>query len=100
MVQVLHELREEFSSSGTSTSNNNVRGNMGTVEAFCGVKRPVSIRIQAPAQAKNKGSGKRIKSKRELAIVASQLGRRKCHRCDQRNGHDARNCPLKDAAAV
>ncbi|XP_031099741.1 protein FAR1-RELATED SEQUENCE 5-like [Ipomoea triloba] len=56
MVQVLQELRGEFTSGDNSAGH--VGGNMSAIEAFCGVSRPRSITIKAPAQAKNKGSGK------------------------------------------
>nr|GMD97838.1 protein FAR1-RELATED SEQUENCE 5-like [Ipomoea batatas] len=44
--------------------------------------------------AKNKGSGKRIKSKRELAIEARARGERKCAACGLYGRHDSRNCVI------
>ncbi|XP_019184311.1 PREDICTED: protein FAR1-RELATED SEQUENCE 5-like [Ipomoea nil] len=66
---VLKELSVEFASDGSSTGT--AKGNSAAIEALCGVQPPAFITIKAPAQAKNKGSGKRLKSSREIAIENS-----------------------------
>nr|GLL49691.1 protein FAR1-RELATED SEQUENCE 5-like [Ipomoea trifida] len=72
LVEALKELKGEFVLDGSGT--NTTKGNSHAIEALCGVKPPLSISIKPPAQAKNKGSGKRFKSKRELAIEAKARG--------------------------
>ena len=51
------------------------------------------IQVHPPAQSKIKGSGKRLKSGKELA-VDHMLKDRLCHGCNKRGvGHDKRTCP-------
>nr|GME16206.1 protein FAR1-RELATED SEQUENCE 5-like [Ipomoea batatas] len=66
LLQAMNELKAEFLADGSSTRI--VKGNTAAIQALCSVCPPQSISIKPPAQAKNKGSGKRIKSKRELDI--------------------------------
>ncbi|XP_019166876.1 PREDICTED: protein FAR1-RELATED SEQUENCE 5-like [Ipomoea nil] len=96
MVEVLKELRDEFASDGTIICE--AKGNRAAIEALCGVKPPPCITIKPPAQAKNKGSGKRIKSTREIAIENSGKAGRKCGVCGEYARHNARSCPSKQRA--
>nr|GMD64187.1 protein FAR1-RELATED SEQUENCE 5-like [Ipomoea batatas] len=91
LVEALKELKGEFVLDGSGT--NTAKGNSHAIEALCGVKPPLSISIKPPAQAKNKGSDKRFKSKRELAIEAKARGEHKCAACGLYGRHDSRNCP-------
>ncbi|XP_019191049.1 PREDICTED: protein FAR1-RELATED SEQUENCE 5-like [Ipomoea nil] len=93
MVQVLKELRDEFASDCEIIGA--AKSNRATIEAFCGVQPPPCITIKPPAQAKNKGSGKRIKSNREIAIENSVKVGRKCGVCGEYARHNARSCPSK-----
>ncbi|XP_019150612.1 PREDICTED: protein FAR1-RELATED SEQUENCE 9-like [Ipomoea nil] len=93
MVQVLKELRAEFASDGTTTGATN--GNSAAIKTLCGVQPPTNITIKAPAQAKNKGSGKRLKSSREIAIENSGKVGRKCGLCGEYARHNARSCPSR-----
>ncbi|XP_019190597.1 PREDICTED: protein FAR1-RELATED SEQUENCE 5-like [Ipomoea nil] len=93
MLQVIEELRDEFLSDGMSV--NPPKGKGVAIAALCGVEPPTSITIKPPAQAKNKGTGKRIKSQRELAIERSGKACRKCGVCGEYAHHNARSCPLK-----
>ena len=58
-----------------------------------GIQLHHGIQVHPPAQSKTKGSGKRWKSGKELAL--DHLGKdRLCHGCNQRGvGHDKRTCP-------
>ncbi|XP_019157207.1 PREDICTED: protein FAR1-RELATED SEQUENCE 5-like [Ipomoea nil] len=96
MVEVLKELRDEFASDGTIICE--AKGNRAAIEALCGVQPPPCITIKPPAQAKNKGSGKRIKSTREIAIENSGKAGRKCGVCGEYARHNARSCPSKQRA--
>ncbi|XP_031108444.1 protein FAR1-RELATED SEQUENCE 5-like [Ipomoea triloba] len=69
------------------------------IESYCESSKPSEISILPPRKAKNKGSGKRMKGKKELAMDASKKGLRKCHTCDayleNDKRHDSRNHPLR-----
>ncbi|XP_019166907.1 PREDICTED: protein FAR1-RELATED SEQUENCE 5-like [Ipomoea nil] len=93
MVAVLQGLTAEFASDGISV--NPVKGNRAAIQALCGVDPSQSITIQAPTQAKNKGTEKRIKSSRELAIEKNVKHGRKCGICGKYTRHNARSCPSK-----
>nr|GMC77941.1 protein FAR1-RELATED SEQUENCE 5-like [Ipomoea batatas] len=91
LLNDMNELKVEFLNDGSCAGM--VKGNTAAIQALCGVSPPQSISIKPPAQAKNKGSGKRIKSKRELAIEARERGEHKCGACGLYGRHDPRNCP-------
>ncbi|XP_019157186.1 PREDICTED: protein FAR1-RELATED SEQUENCE 5-like [Ipomoea nil] len=93
MVEVLKGLIMEFANDGGTMDP--ITGNRAAIQALCGVQPPQIITIKAPAQAKNKGTGKRIKSSRELAIEKSVKIGRKCGICGKYAHHNARSCPLK-----
>ncbi|XP_019179706.1 PREDICTED: protein FAR1-RELATED SEQUENCE 5-like [Ipomoea nil] len=93
LVQVLEDLKREFMSAGPNVAP--AKGNNAAIVALCGVAPPASITIKPPAQAKNKGTGKRIKSQRELAVLSSAKIGRKCGVCGEYARHNARSCPYK-----
>ncbi|XP_019157553.1 PREDICTED: protein FAR1-RELATED SEQUENCE 5-like [Ipomoea nil] len=63
------------------------------IESFCGSIEISEINILPPKHAKNKGSGKRIKSSNELAMEKEKS--RRCNFCGVRGDqHDTRTCPL------
>ncbi|XP_019191174.1 PREDICTED: protein FAR1-RELATED SEQUENCE 5-like [Ipomoea nil] len=63
------------------------------IEYFCRSTEISEINILPPKHAKNKGSSKRIKSSKELAME-KEKGRR-CNFCGVRGDqHDTRTCPL------
>ncbi|XP_019190591.1 PREDICTED: protein FAR1-RELATED SEQUENCE 9-like [Ipomoea nil] len=93
MVSVLKDLTIEFTSDDLTV--NHVKGNRTAIQALCGVEPPKRITILAPAQAKNKGTGKRIKSNREMAIEKSSKPGRKCGICGKYAQHNACSCPSK-----
>ncbi|CAA0806427.1 Unknown protein [Striga hermonthica] len=64
-------------------------------DSFVGLSAPKEVDVHPPAQSKNKGSGKRMKSNKENSIAASQKKRRICKTCGERAGHNARTCPKK-----
>ncbi|XP_074290921.1 protein FAR1-RELATED SEQUENCE 12-like [Silene latifolia] len=51
------------------------------------------VRILPPRQAKNKGSGKRMISKKQQCIAKAEKPKRLCRNCKQIAHHDKRNCP-------
>nr|GLL44675.1 uncharacterized protein LOC109149913 [Ipomoea trifida] len=92
MGQVLQEMKAELLSD--SNGQEQVMGNKHAIEALCGVVAPSEISIKPPVVAKNKGTGKRIKGKREIAIAESLKGKRKCGTCKQFARHNSRTCPM------
>ncbi|XP_019181677.1 PREDICTED: protein FAR1-RELATED SEQUENCE 5-like [Ipomoea nil] len=93
MSQVLQDLTSEFLCDGMGDEH--AKGNRGAIAALCSVESPASITIKPRAQAKNKGTAKRIKSQRELATERSAKEGRKCGMCGEYAHHNARSCPLK-----
>ncbi|XP_019179712.1 PREDICTED: protein FAR1-RELATED SEQUENCE 5-like [Ipomoea nil] len=65
MLQVIQDLRDEFLCDGMG--DDPAKGNRLAIATLCGVQPPASKTIKPPAQAKNKGTAKRIKNQRELA---------------------------------
>lgn len=49
--------------------------------------------VQNPHISRNKGCGSRIKSGKEKAMAASSDKRRRCSKCNEVAGHNARTCP-------
>ncbi|XP_019183750.1 PREDICTED: putative protein FAR1-RELATED SEQUENCE 10 [Ipomoea nil] len=63
------------------------------IELVCGSSVPSGVSILLPNKAKNKGSGRRIKGCKEIAIEQSKK-ERTCKSSNKPN-HDSRNCPLR-----
>nr|GLL41940.1 hypothetical protein DM860_016817 [Ipomoea trifida] len=72
------------------------RGKHSVIENFCGsgVAEPVVIR--PPVVARNKGRRKSLKGAREIAVASKKKGERTCATCGLANGHDSRNCELRE----
>ncbi|VFQ98990.1 unnamed protein product [Cuscuta campestris] len=68
-------------------------------ESFYGIASPSEVRVLPPEKVHNKGSGKRIKSVKELAIEQSKKHKRLCRTCNQTGFHDIRNCPLNKSTS-
>ncbi|RAL50041.1 hypothetical protein DM860_016817 [Cuscuta australis] len=69
-------------------------GEPNLFENYCGVRAPSVIKVLPPQPAHNKGSGKRIKSAKELQIEQSRKNKRLCQTCKELGYHDSRNCPM------
>ena len=68
------------------------------VEQYVGVMVPNVVTIREPVQARNKGSGKRIKRSAEMCLAKKKKGTSKCSRCGKYATHNSRICeqsPLK-----
>ncbi|XP_074313887.1 protein FAR1-RELATED SEQUENCE 5-like [Silene latifolia] len=63
------------------------------LEMLLGVKSSSEVRILPPVQSKNKGTGKRLMSKKDQSIAKAQKPKRFCNNCKQMAHHDKRNCP-------
>ncbi|XP_031111752.1 protein FAR1-RELATED SEQUENCE 5-like [Ipomoea triloba] len=68
------------------------------IECYCESSKPSEISI-LPSRKANKGSGKHMKGKKELAMDTSKKGLRTCHMWDtyleNDKRHDSMNCPLR-----
>ncbi|XP_074288470.1 protein FAR1-RELATED SEQUENCE 5-like [Silene latifolia] len=63
------------------------------LEMLLGVKSSSEVRILPPVQSKNKGTGKRLMSKKDHSVAKAQKPKRFCNNCKQMAHHDKRNCP-------
>ncbi|XP_074314058.1 protein FAR1-RELATED SEQUENCE 5-like [Silene latifolia] len=63
------------------------------LEMLLGCSSSTEVRILPPRQAKNKGSGKRMISKKQQCIAKAESPKRLCRNCKQMAHHDKRNCP-------
>ncbi|KAK9682875.1 hypothetical protein RND81_10G103200 [Saponaria officinalis] len=62
------------------------------IEQLLGCKAVDDIKILPPKQAKNKGSGRRLMSRKTLAVAKAVKLKCKCSNCKQMAHHDKRNC--------
>ncbi|XP_019160734.1 PREDICTED: uncharacterized protein LOC109157289 [Ipomoea nil] len=84
-------LADDGSENGSGVA---VGSKQSVINSFCGVvSQESTVEVRDPIQAKNKGSGKRLKSAREKAAHKCVKQSRKCHTCDE-YGHSSRTCPL------
>ncbi|XP_074314767.1 uncharacterized protein LOC141650220 [Silene latifolia] len=65
------------------------------IEMLLGSKIPTEVTILPPEKCKNKGSGKRITSNKEKAVLENAKPLRKCRACGDMSNHDSRNCPSR-----
>ncbi|XP_019195028.1 PREDICTED: protein FAR1-RELATED SEQUENCE 5-like [Ipomoea nil] len=72
-----------------------VNGKRAIMESYCGVVTPNVIEVHPPPVAKTKGSGKRMKSAREIAMAEHYKKKRTCKTCGVADGHNSRSCPRK-----
>ncbi|XP_074313047.1 protein FAR1-RELATED SEQUENCE 5-like [Silene latifolia] len=63
------------------------------LEMLLGVKCSDEVHILPPVKSKNKGSGKRLTSKKQMSIEKAQKPKKFCNNCKQMAHHDKRNCP-------
>ncbi|XP_074291766.1 protein FAR1-RELATED SEQUENCE 5-like [Silene latifolia] len=68
------------------------------MEMLLGCSSSSQVTIHPPEQARNKGSGKRLKSAKQQAIEKAAKPKRLCAYCKERVTHDRRTCPLRIAA--
>ncbi|XP_074298565.1 protein FAR1-RELATED SEQUENCE 5-like [Silene latifolia] len=63
------------------------------LEMLLGCSSSTEVRILPPRQANNKGSGKRMISKKQQCIAKAEKPKRLCRNCKQMAHHDKHNCP-------
>ncbi|XP_031131813.1 protein FAR1-RELATED SEQUENCE 5-like [Ipomoea triloba] len=89
--QIIKEHKDMFLSDPSCCSS--VVGKRSIIEEICGSSVPSEVYVLLPKKAKNKGSGKRIKGFKEIAIEESKK-EMTCKTCNK-PGHDSRNCVLR-----
>ncbi|KAL9668574.1 hypothetical protein QQ045_006110 [Rhodiola kirilowii] len=57
--------------------------------------QPTEVLVNNPGISKNKGSGKRVKGPREIALDKLKKPQRLCGYCNDRGTHDKRTCPKR-----
>ncbi|XP_074266735.1 protein FAR1-RELATED SEQUENCE 5-like [Silene latifolia] len=67
------------------------------MEILLGCSSSSEVTIHPPEQARNKGSGKRLKSAKQQAIEKAVKPKRLCEYCKESVTHDRRTCPLRIA---
>ncbi|XP_019186463.1 PREDICTED: protein FAR1-RELATED SEQUENCE 5-like [Ipomoea nil] len=93
MLETLQQLKKDLENERQQTQEH--PPNECVFERLIGSSRPSDIQIKPPQVAKNKGSGKRLKSNREKAATNNQKKKaRTCNICDL-PGHNSRTCPNK-----
>ncbi|XP_031099796.1 protein FAR1-RELATED SEQUENCE 5-like [Ipomoea triloba] len=95
LQRVINEQRQIFLQDGSENGNGVAVGSKRSViNSFCGdVSVGSTVDVHDPVQAKNKGSGKRLKSARERAASKCAKQSRRYHTCDE-YGHNSRTYPL------
>ncbi|XP_019176283.1 PREDICTED: protein FAR1-RELATED SEQUENCE 5-like [Ipomoea nil] len=93
--RVICEQRQLFLQDGSENGSGVAGGSkQSVINSVCGVvSQQSTVEVHDPIQAKNKGSGKRLKSAREKAARKCVKQSRKCHTCDEYR-HNSRTCPL------
>ncbi|XP_031095100.1 uncharacterized protein LOC115999385 [Ipomoea triloba] len=94
---VINEQRKLFLQDGSENGSSVAVGSkQSVINSFCGsVSKASTVEVHDPVKAKNKGSGKRLKSARERAASKCAKQSRRCHTCDE-YGYNSRTCPLNN----
>lgn len=91
VIEVCNSMKKKLTVSGEK-----VVSKSNDLESFTGCSVPKEIEIHPPKPSTTKGSGKRIKGGKEMAMEQQEKHRRHCKCCGQYAYHDSRNCPTKD----
>ncbi|XP_074305858.1 protein FAR1-RELATED SEQUENCE 7-like [Silene latifolia] len=87
LSNLLRDFREKLSPSAEELTKQQ------EIEQLLGCKASKEIKILPPKHATNKGSGKRMLSKKTKAEALLSKPKRMCNNCKQMAHHDKRNCP-------
>ncbi|XP_031090997.1 protein FAR1-RELATED SEQUENCE 5-like [Ipomoea triloba] len=92
LSRILKDLKISFVDADSSMGSS--VGKTGVIRSFGGVLTSSEVVVHPPTVAKNKGSGKRYKTAKEIAMEKAAEFTRECATCHKCNGHDTRNCQL------
>ncbi|GER49602.1 FAR1-related protein, partial [Striga asiatica] len=93
MTSLLHSLKNQrliFTSGVDQSSATSSKKKL--FEDYYGGSVPQKVQVLPPLPVKMKGSGSRLKSRKEKTIEKSNKPLRRCSKCRQKTNHDARNC--------
>ncbi|XP_019164325.1 PREDICTED: protein FAR1-RELATED SEQUENCE 5-like [Ipomoea nil] len=93
LTDVIEDFQGQMREDGQEGST--VNGKQAVMETYCGVPAPNTIVVHPPTVANTKGSGKRMKSAKELAMAEQVKKKRTCKTCGLATGHNSRSCPQK-----
>ncbi|XP_019188957.1 PREDICTED: uncharacterized protein LOC109183326 [Ipomoea nil] len=94
-LQQMTHVIEEFEATLCEEEEDGAAENAKRVimEAYYGVLAPETIKVHPPTVVKTKGSCKRMKSAKEVALTAQVKKNRTCKTCGLASGHNSRSCP-------
>ncbi|XP_019159474.1 PREDICTED: protein FAR1-RELATED SEQUENCE 5-like [Ipomoea nil] len=93
LTDVIEDFQGQMREDGQEGST--VNGKQAVMETYCGVPAPNTIVVHLPTVANTKGSGKRMKSVKELAMAEQVKKKRTCKTCGLETGHNSRSCSQK-----
>jgi len=95
VIEMCNDMKKKMAVSGAKAISKTK-----DLESFVGCSLPDEIKIHLPNPFNTKGSGKRIKGGKEVAMDQQQKRQRHCSVCGQYAYHDARNCPVKEKKSL
>ncbi|KAL6563205.1 hypothetical protein OROHE_005792 [Orobanche hederae] len=90
LLKDLRELSLKYESRAPKLSGGNSKQKL--FEQYYGSTVPETITVLPPEPVKTKGSGSRLKSRKEKALRDLNKQKRRCSKCNQMANHDIRNC--------
>ncbi|XP_074300220.1 protein FAR1-RELATED SEQUENCE 5-like [Silene latifolia] len=88
LQKILTQFRENITGPSEPKTKNQ------EIEALLGITASNDIDLRPPNKAKNKGSGKRLRSSKEKAKTKQQRRKRRCGNCKKWVNHNSRTCTL------
>ncbi|XP_019161025.1 PREDICTED: protein FAR1-RELATED SEQUENCE 2-like [Ipomoea nil] len=92
--KTLEEFEATWCESGVERGGTD-KGKRVIMESYCGAPQPKAVNVHPPPVSSNKGSGKRIRTAKEIAMKEQSKKKRTCKTCGLATGHNSRSCPQK-----
>lgn len=90
LQQDLDELMVKYKKDGGNRSDASSKQQL--FQTYYGCTIPDQVSVLPPDQVKTKGSGSRLKSRKEKALRDANKQPRRCNKCKKMGHHDVRNC--------